>query len=67
MENWIQIGNDQKSKRNRESELEQNYIVQAQVSIWITAQGEVQTDSDDIRMRQIIKYVNENSKIPILR
>ena len=60
MENWIQIGNDQKSKRNRESELEQNYIVQAQVSIWITAQGEVQTDSDDIRMRQIIKYVNEN-------
>ena len=60
MENWIQIGNDKKSELNGETESEQSYVVQAQVSIWITTQGEVLTDSDDIRMRQIIKYVNEN-------
>ena len=60
MENWIQIGNDQKDQVNRKSESERSYIIQSSVSVWITAQGEIQTDSDDIRMNQIISYVNEN-------
>ena len=54
MENWIQIGNNQKTKSER------NYIVQSSVSVWITSEGALQTDSDDIRMCRIIGYVSEN-------
>lgn len=60
MENWIQIGNDQKNKIKKYTESERRYIIQSSVSVWITAQGEIQTDSDDIRMNQIINYVNGN-------
>ena len=60
MKNWIQIGNDQNNKIKEHTESERNYIIQSSVSVWITAQGEVQTDSDEIRMNQIINYVNEN-------
>ena len=60
MENWIQIGNNQKNKTDRFREDERNYIVQGLVSVWITGKGLLQTNSDDVRMRQIVKYVDEN-------
>ena len=60
MEKWIQIGNNQKNEINKNAESERSYIIRSSISIWITTQGEVQTDSDDVRMRQIINYVNEN-------
>lgn len=60
MENWIQIGNNQKNKTDRFREDERSYIVQGLVSVWITGKGLLQTNSDDIRMRQIVKYVDEN-------
>ena len=60
MENWIQIGNNQKNKSDRYSEDERSYIVQGTVSVWITEKGLLQTNSEDIRMRQIVKYVGEN-------
>lgn len=60
MENWIQIGNNQKNKTNRFREDERSYIVQGLVSVWITGKGLLQTNSDDVRMRQIVKYVDEN-------
>ena len=60
MENWIQIGNNQKNKTDRFREDERSYIVQGLVSIWITGKGLLQTNSDDVRMRQIVKYVDEN-------
>ena len=60
MENWIQIGNNQKNKTDRFRETERSYIVQGLVSVWITGKGFLQTNSDDVRMRQIVKYVGEN-------
>lgn len=60
MENWIQIGNNQKNKTDRFREDERSYIVQGLVSVWITGKGLLQTNSDDVRMRQIVKYVDEN-------
>lgn len=60
MENWIQIGNNQKNKTDRFRENERSYIVQGLVSVWITGKGFLQTNSDDVRMRQIVKYVDEN-------
>ena len=60
MENWIQIGNNQKNKTDRFREDERSYIVQGLVSVWITGKGLLQTNSDDVRMRQIVKYVGEN-------
>ena len=60
MENWIQIGNNQKNKMDRFREDERSYIVQGLVSVWITGKGLLQTNSDDVRMRQIVKYVGEN-------
>lgn len=60
MENWIQIGNNQKNKTDRFREDERNYIVQGLVSVWITGKGLLQTNSDDVRMCQIVKYVDEN-------
>lgn len=60
MENWIQIGNNQKNKTDRFREDERSYIVQGLVSVWITGKGLLQTNSDDIRMCQIVKYVDEN-------
>lgn len=60
MENWIQIGNNQKNKTDRFREDERSYIVQGLVSVWITGKGLLQTNSDDVRMCQIVKYVDEN-------
>ena len=60
MENWIQIGNNQKNKTDRFREDERSYIVQGLVSVWITGKGLLQTNSEDVRMRQIVKYVGEN-------
>ena len=60
MENWIQIGNNQKNKTDRFREDERSYIVQGLVSVWITGKGLLQTNSDDVRMCQIVKYVGEN-------
>lgn len=60
MGNWIQIGNNQKNKADRFRETERSYIVQGLVSVWITGKGLLQTNSDDVRMRQIVKYVDEN-------
>ena len=60
MENWIQIGNNQKNKTDRYSEDERNYIVQGVVSVRITEKGLLQTNSEDIRMHQIVKYAGEN-------
>lgn len=60
MENWIQIGNNQKNKTDRFREDERSYIVQGLVSVWITGKGLLHTNSDDVRMRQIVKYVDEN-------
>lgn len=60
MENWIQIGNNQKNKTDRFREDERSYIVQGLVSVWITGKDLLQTNSDDVRMRQIVKYVDEN-------
>lgn len=60
MENWIQIGNNQKNKTDRFRETERSYIVQGLVSVWITGKGFLQTNSDDVRLRQIVKYVGEN-------
>lgn len=60
MENWIQIGNNQKNKTDRFREDERSYIVQGLVSVWITRKGLLQTNSEDVRMRQIVKYVGEN-------
>lgn len=60
MENWIQIGNNQKNKTDRFREDERSYIVQGLVSVWINGKGLLQTNSDDVRMRQIVKYVDEN-------
>lgn len=60
MENWIQIGNNQKNKTDRFREDERSYIVQGLVSVWITGKGFLQTNSDDVRLRQIVKYVGEN-------
>lgn len=60
MENWIKIGNNQKNKTDRFREDERSYIVQGLVSVWITGKGLLQTNSDDVRMRQIVKYVDEN-------
>ena len=42
MENWIQIGNNQKNKSDRYSEDERSYIVQRTVSVWITEKGLLQ-------------------------
>lgn len=39
MENWIQIGNNQKNKTDRFREDERSYIVQGLVSVWITGKG----------------------------
>ncbi len=60
MENWIQIGNNQKNKTDRFREDERSYIVQGLVSVWINGKGLLHTNSDDVRMRQIVKYVDEN-------
>lgn len=60
MGNWIQIGNNQKNKADRFRETERSYIVQGLVSVWITGKGLLQMNSDDVRMRQIVKYVDEN-------
>ena len=60
MENWIQIGNNQKNKMDRFGEDERSYIVQGLVSVWINGKGLLHTNSDDVRMRQIVKYVDEN-------